>query len=190
MLSTRDRLIEAAGKLFAKHRFRKTTVSDIAEGAGVVKGAFYHYFRNKEEIFAIVVRTELDQVWRVTRSAVNESPSGPYKFKTFVRVSMREARKRANAYAVLREEFEPLSAIQRLRDETMHEQKNILRDILDEGVICGAFRKTNANDTAEALATVYVSLLLSQELFRGTDEDFEKNLEILLSMLCEGMTSK
>jgi AcrR family transcriptional regulator len=46
---------EAARKLFAGRGFADTTIDDIAARAGVAKGAVYHHFRSKEEIFARVL---------------------------------------------------------------------------------------------------------------------------------------
>lgn len=48
---------EAARKLFATRGFVETTIDDIATKAGVAKGAFYHHFSSKEEIFARVLET-------------------------------------------------------------------------------------------------------------------------------------
>lgn len=43
-------LLETAFELFTSKGFAKTSVSDIAEQAGVAKGTFYLYFRDKYEI--------------------------------------------------------------------------------------------------------------------------------------------
>jgi AcrR family transcriptional regulator len=45
----------AARELFAKRGFSATTIDDIAKRAGVAKGAVYHHFGSKEEIFERVL---------------------------------------------------------------------------------------------------------------------------------------
>jgi AcrR family transcriptional regulator len=45
----------AARELFAKRGFAATTIDDIASRAGVAKGAVYHHFGSKEEIFERVL---------------------------------------------------------------------------------------------------------------------------------------
>ncbi|HEY4343965.1 MAG TPA: helix-turn-helix domain-containing protein [Parvibaculum sp.] len=45
-------ILEAARHLFAAHGFAATSIDDIAARAGVKKGAVYHHFNAKEEIFA------------------------------------------------------------------------------------------------------------------------------------------
>jgi AcrR family transcriptional regulator len=48
-------ILEAARKLFATQGFEATSIDDIAAKAGVAKGAVYHHFESKEEIFTRVL---------------------------------------------------------------------------------------------------------------------------------------
>ncbi|MEG0793416.1 MAG: TetR/AcrR family transcriptional regulator, partial [Lachnospiraceae bacterium] len=45
-----EHLLESAYKLFLTKGIEKTSVSDIVKGAGVAKGTFYLYFKDKYEI--------------------------------------------------------------------------------------------------------------------------------------------
>lgn len=47
---TRDRLVEAARRLFWVRGFRGTSVADILDEAGVNSGSLYHFFGGKEEL--------------------------------------------------------------------------------------------------------------------------------------------
>lgn len=47
---TRQRLVAAARDLVLQRGFTGTGVDQICESAGVTKGAFFHYFKSKEEI--------------------------------------------------------------------------------------------------------------------------------------------
>ena len=47
-------ITRAAGELFAAHGFAATSIDDIGRRAGVAKGAVYHHFESKEQIFARV----------------------------------------------------------------------------------------------------------------------------------------
>lgn len=49
--ATRERILRAAFERFAHYGFRRTSMEDIAEQAGVSRAALYLQFRNKEEIF-------------------------------------------------------------------------------------------------------------------------------------------
>jgi TetR/AcrR family transcriptional regulator, cholesterol catabolism regulator len=53
-VTTRQLIIQAAARAFAKHGFDATTNKMIARGAGVAPGLLYHYFESKEALFAAV----------------------------------------------------------------------------------------------------------------------------------------
>lgn len=48
---SRKHILDAALKLFSHHGYGATSVSDIAEEAGLSKGNLYHHFPDKETIF-------------------------------------------------------------------------------------------------------------------------------------------
>jgi AcrR family transcriptional regulator len=48
---TRSKLLEAAGRVFARRGLERATVDEVAGEAGYTKGAFYANFRSKEDLF-------------------------------------------------------------------------------------------------------------------------------------------
>ena len=48
---TKARILEAAVKQFSVNGYNKASVDSICEQAGVSKGAFYHHFQTKQEVF-------------------------------------------------------------------------------------------------------------------------------------------
>lgn len=52
---TKARIIQAAKNLFSVHGWRGTTIEDIITASGITKGAFYHYFKSKDELCATVI---------------------------------------------------------------------------------------------------------------------------------------
>jgi len=51
----RQRLLEIGRDLFSRYGPEKTTVEELARASGISKGAFYRFFRSKEELFAEVL---------------------------------------------------------------------------------------------------------------------------------------
>jgi AcrR family transcriptional regulator len=51
---TREALIAAARPLFAEHGFGEVALETIVRAAGVTRGALYHHFADKTELFAAV----------------------------------------------------------------------------------------------------------------------------------------
>ena len=59
---TRAHIIEAAGKLFAKFGFEKTSMDDIARSAHKAKRSLYNHFPGKEDLFTAVAEQELEKI--------------------------------------------------------------------------------------------------------------------------------
>jgi AcrR family transcriptional regulator len=58
---TRERLLDAATRLFAERGYEGTSIEAVLEEAGASRGALYHHFTNKEDLFeAVLEATETD----------------------------------------------------------------------------------------------------------------------------------
>ncbi len=53
-------IMTAAAGLFAKQGYKKTTVDEIVIMAGISKGLFYHYFKNKNELYIHLYKSYVD----------------------------------------------------------------------------------------------------------------------------------
>jgi len=56
------RILEAASKMIAHYGYDKTTMSDIAEAAGVSKGALYLHWKSKDALFEALILHESGRV--------------------------------------------------------------------------------------------------------------------------------
>ncbi len=55
----KDLILEEAGKLFTRHGYKKVTIDEVAQGAGVAKGTVYLACDSKEDLFYQVLHREL-----------------------------------------------------------------------------------------------------------------------------------
>ncbi|MGD9505610.1 MAG: TetR family transcriptional regulator [Syntrophobacteraceae bacterium] len=51
---TREKIIESAFDVFTSKGFTRTTLGDIAEAAGVTRGAIYWHFKDKVDLFMVL----------------------------------------------------------------------------------------------------------------------------------------
>ncbi|MEE6175315.1 TetR/AcrR family transcriptional regulator [Mycobacterium sp. 050134] len=58
---TRQRLVEAAGRVFCRVGFEAAPIDVIADEAGFSRGAFYSNFDSKDELFLELIRHHLDE---------------------------------------------------------------------------------------------------------------------------------
>jgi AcrR family transcriptional regulator len=67
--ATRRRLVAVARELFGEHGYEDTSVEDVLAASGVARGALYHHFQSKAELFDAVAETVFAEVARATDAA-------------------------------------------------------------------------------------------------------------------------
>ena len=71
---TRQRIVEAANRLFYHKGYNQTSFSDVVEAAGVPRGNIYYYFKTKDEILESAIRYRMERIAQML-----ETWSGTYR---------------------------------------------------------------------------------------------------------------
>ena len=71
--ATRRALLAAARSAFGERGYGPTSIDEIVRRAGVTKGALYHHFRDKDDLFAAVVEEVKREVTDVVGAAFVEA---------------------------------------------------------------------------------------------------------------------
>lgn len=98
---TRGDIIRTARKLFSDKGFAQSTTSEIARGAGVTEGAFFHHFKGKQELFAEVVRQLQREFDKSVSEAASKAPPGIVRFLEGARASLQLSQKQEYLRIVL-----------------------------------------------------------------------------------------
>ena len=128
----RQRLLHAAGEVFAEHGFRAATVRQITERAGVNLAAINYHFRDKGELYACALHAAHDQA----RAIPLPPPHGPAaeRLRAFVASMLTylldPARPAWQSLLMARELAEPTPALDSVIDENIRPRCDGLRDIL------------------------------------------------------------
>lgn len=59
---TRQRIVEAANRLFYHQGYNQTSFSDVVGAANVPRGNIYYYFKTKDEILEAAIRYRLERI--------------------------------------------------------------------------------------------------------------------------------
>ena len=135
-LETRQRLLEAAGEVFAEHGFRDATIREICEKAKANVAAVHYHFGDKEEIYGAV----FDYARTCAVAQFNEltSPGTPVeeRLRAFVRAVLKrffdEGRPAWLGKLVAREMIEPSNALDALVNGQIRPNSERLRAVVRE----------------------------------------------------------
>src|SRR5215813_2570729 len=76
--ATRAKLLKAGRRLFEKHGYAGVGTEEIVRAAGVTRGALYHQFADKRELFAAVFEeTERELILKAVEAASQTAMDDP-----------------------------------------------------------------------------------------------------------------
>jgi AcrR family transcriptional regulator len=96
-VSTRERIVEAATKLFTERPFSEISADDIAREAGVAHGLTFHYFRSKAALYELVTQAAADRLDQIhAKATLTGSPAE--KLRSFLVVHLDQVYRRRVDY--------------------------------------------------------------------------------------------
>lgn len=110
---TKDYIIDEAFKLFLNHSYEAVSISVISEAIGLTKGALYHHFKNKEELFKAVIDKHL------IISSV-EIDINTITLKEYTEASIQQTRKILTTLFSQEEDFVPINYLSLIADCFRH----------------------------------------------------------------------
>lgn len=86
--NTRLKILQTALELFSRNGYDKTSVQRIIDGVGVSKGAFYHYFKSKEEVLEAICLLHSEELMKIPWKIVKEKDGNALeKLNKIIRVA-------------------------------------------------------------------------------------------------------
>lgn len=176
-------LVQAAYELFMEKNIAGTSVSDITERAGVAKGTFYLYFRNKEDIVGAVVTVLCRYILENAYLSMHERQTGDFVENTILLAdaildyfrdnkAVLELIQRNFHWPVLQEKF---------RTDTDSVWKMLRQDVKAYGETCG-------KNEGELLKTLYCLVAMCgavaySSIICGEPEPIDKMKNVIFSII-------
>ena len=156
---TRQAILDAARSRFMHYGYKKTTIDDIAQTAGVGKGTVYLYFDNKEEILLTIARSVKHNITEQMQ-AIGKSlapPDEKVRRMLMVKVfAIHDACQSSHGVELVGEMLQP--RLMRCGAEEQKNQAALLAAALDEGVQKNVFRlPCPSHEAAEFIQLALVS---------------------------------
>jgi AcrR family transcriptional regulator len=135
--TTRERIVEAAGEIFAERGFDGTTVRDICQAASANVAAVNYYFGDKQRLYVeAVVRAHRRRMERANLPDWTVQTPAEVKLIDFITTFMRRVRTGPDdtwhSRLMMREMMQPHDACAELVRATIRPQYEVLQSILRE----------------------------------------------------------
>lgn len=155
VLKTREKLIDVARQLFVHKGVENTTMNDIAAASDKGRRTIYTYFKNKREIYNAVIERESDRQVERLRLTAQSDLAPEEKLRRFL-IGRFDTIDDVSSYhpGTIRSLFSlDFKRVERIRRLATVKEREILKEILNEGVRKGSFARMQA-DRLEALLTM------------------------------------
>jgi TetR/AcrR family transcriptional regulator, regulator of cefoperazone and chloramphenicol sensitivity len=178
--STREKILNAAGEVFAEEGFEGATIRAITERAGVNLAAVNYHFRDKAELYAKVV-SEACSVQAALKDAMAEgadSPEGRLRsiVHHFVRYLLDPSRPDWMRRLKAREMANPTAALDELVEKNLRPLRdNFLRPTLRD-LTNGCFTQRELGLIASSVMSQCLYFLQYQPIIERLNPDFKYNV--------------
>lgn len=90
-LENRQRIVDAANRLFYQRGYNQTSFSDVAAASGVPKGNFYYYFKSKDDLLTAVIEDRMARIRAMLTEWDQQLPDPKARLKRYAMVLLHEA---------------------------------------------------------------------------------------------------
>lgn len=171
-LSTRDRILEAAGQEFVAHGFAGARMQRIAKAGGANKAMIYYYFGSKENLYRLVIGDVFSRIFRNIEGIISDKAPLEEKIRNlaelyvkiysentgFLRLIMSEIAVGGEVLSGVLEELES-----RIRD---FDFPGALNETLSQGQRRGEVRKVDHRHTLMSLVGMSAAFILFRPVAR------------------------
>jgi AcrR family transcriptional regulator len=103
--TTITNILAAAQTLFLNKNYADVTMTEIAETAGVTKGALYHHFSSKEALYLAMMHADLEEKKELFRSAAESAGACRERLRRLVETFLQLPREKRELIKLVRRDI-------------------------------------------------------------------------------------
>lgn len=169
---TRQRILQAAARLFAERGYARTTTRALADAAGVNEVTLFRHFGSKQELFSAVVNAYAGPA---LGAAIAGQLSGDYRQDLLAmgNLVLQALLERWEAMRLMMCEAEQFPEVRRVLAENPRHLRRVLADYLRQQMAAGRLRPLHAEAAAQAFWGMFFAYTFGQWLL---DEPLDPEL--------------
>ena len=185
---TRGKILQSAKERFALEGYDATGVAEICQAAGVSKGAFYHHFPSKQEVFVELLEDwleDMDKQLSLLGKATGEVPDKLLSMSRMVRIVIQAAQGGLPIYLEFWSRALRDPKVMESMIEPFHRYRDFFTGILEEGIEEGSIASRDASIAAQVIISFALGLLV-QGIFDPEGADWEEVSREGMGILLKG----
>lgn len=194
----KDAILDSAVSCFSRHGYEKTTMEDIAEMVGLDKSSLYHYYKNKEAVFAAALFREAAGYSEKAKKEVEGIENCKNKIISWLQNSFTYKTNSALLHMISGEEMKKLSPeFRKNKTDVMNFSTEFYRSALEEGRRHGEIVDCDAQKVAQTITNISNAIrdsaLMNARTYLFQSDDYEKMVEEILysvSLILDGIIVK
>ena len=186
---TRSNILDASIHLFATQGFERTTVSEICEQAGVSKGAFFHHFPTKQDVFMQVLENWLAALDVQLKTLIESSSSvsdGLVQMAAIGREVFNQSNGQLGMFLEFWEQSRHDPEVWKVTVAPYRKYTQLFASYLRKGIEEGTIEPVDPDVAARTIVAMAVGFLL-QNLMDPQGTDWENTVADSMNMLLNGL---
>lgn len=186
---TREEILEAALNMFSINNYHATSMSMIAEEAGVSKGTLYWHFDSKEDLFRELVLAGLDYFNENYEKIQSEKLKATEKIYEIINFSIKMLSENLKMGNILQNNIQLISSeFQKKMIERHKSAINLIKLIIEQGIKEDSIRTDDPHNTAVMILTLIFNTH-SQELYYNFDS-IKDDVKFIYNFIMQGISKE
>ncbi|KAA0116485.1 TetR/AcrR family transcriptional regulator [Streptococcus sanguinis] len=179
----REKILNTATQLFIQKGSEKTSMQDIAQTAGISKGAIYHHFKSKDEIVLAVIRSRQELMEEEMKQwlKATENLTGREQLQAILKSNLESQTARAIDGIVDVYEQDAGFILTMMRDN-LRIGAPLVSDIIKKGMADGSIQTQYPDQTAEVFLLL-VNFWMNETVFESDPEKLPERFHFLQFMM-------
>lgn len=186
---TRSRILAAAVREFADQGYEGTAVVDICRRAGVSKGAFYHHFSSKQELFLELLERWLSSIDTRLAELQSDPKPVPEQLMTMTEMICHVFDAAGDQLPMFLEFWAQAAHDSQVWEATMspyRQYRSFFSRMVQAGVAEGSLRPIDPDTTATVIVSLALGMVL-QGLLETKGADWGEITRAGMQMLLDGI---
>ncbi len=177
----RHEIFGASVKLFMRNGFQETSMREIAQKAGIGKSTLYDYFPTKDDILLWGMEDEFMDLSAAARSIAEMPLPAVERLRKVMQNHVEALAASKEYYLKLSFEVQRLDLDSQKRIQARrHAYQDLVRQLIDEGINEGSFRKVDSLFVARMLIVAVTPTIFTSRPSGTPQEMLETTLDVFL----------